>query len=400
MAAPESVVILADESADWEIGGLRQLERLALALDEFARSISDLPKIKVIIFWRPDIAPEKRWQPSSPRLCRCEFVEGLANGTAGSLLSTHLLVKRHGIDDLFGNAGSIDLGSAAGDEAARWQTTAKQIEDRYLNLGNRSSSDRWRYLRNQPEISSAERWLLRKSGKSRDGFVSRYFNRPISRTVSRLLVRTSITPNLWTVLITAFPIVGFLFLIRGTYLGFVIGAFLFNLHSILDGCDGEIARAKYLDSQNGPGIDAIGDLISLLLFSGGLGIGLFRHVGHPVTHWFFLIEGVVTCALIAMRLVPDHVLDLLRRGPEAVVSTQGDERLRRSGGRVFGDRLMSWAFELTKRDVVFLGFLLGVSVGLARLVLHLLFVYALMALILSRQGRAARPARDAIPRTA
>src|SRR4029077_1770847 len=128
-----------------------------------------------------------------------------------------------------------------------------------------------------------ERWLLRRSAKSRDGFVSRYLNRPISRTVSQFLLKTSITPNLWTVLITAFPLIGFLFLVRGTYAGFVIGAVLFNAHSILDGCDGEIARAKYLDSEKGPGVDAFGDLIALLLFSLGLGFGFFpspQHNGH------------------------------------------------------------------------------------------------------------------------
>ena len=120
-------------------------------------------------------------------------------------------------------------------------------------------------------------------------------------------------------------------------------------------------------------------------------VGQHRRVQqHAVGHWVFLSEGVLTSVFIALRLVPDHALDLLRRGPEAVAYSKNDDRLRRSGGRIFGDRFTSWAFELTKRDVVFLAFLIGAALGLARWILHLLFVYALATLILSWRGRAGR----------
>src|SRR6266404_3252854 len=366
---------------------MRQLDRLVLALDEFAKSISSQRKIEIVIFWRPDIAAVQRWQPDDPRLTRCQFVEGISVGASQRLLNTRVLVKRTGVEQLLRDAISLEFDPGLGDESAVWAKLWEQIEVSPVHFG----SDGWQYLINTNEIPSAERWLVRGSGKSRDGFVSRYLNRPISRAVSQLLLKTSMTPNLWTVLITAFPLLGFLFLVRGTYSGFVIGALLFNVQSILDGCDGEIARAKYLDSERGPGIDAVGDLITLLLFSIGLGFGLFRSAQlHTVSHWVFLSEGVLAAVFLALRLGPDHVLDLLRRGPAAVVSTQNDERLQRSSGRIFGDRFTAWAFELTKRDVVFLAFLIGAALGLAGWVLHLLFAYAFVTLILSWRGRASR----------
>lgn len=383
----DRVIILADESANWKIGGLRQLDRLALALDEFAKSLSSQRKIDIFIFWRPDMAAGERWTPRHPRLARCQFVEGLSVGAHQHFLSTRMLVKRGALEQILRDRFSLDSDPMLGDELGVWETLWRLVE------GPRATSDggAWRYLSDARDIPSAEGWLLRGSGKSRDGFVSRWLNRPISRAVSRALLKTSLTPNVWTWLITVFPIIGFLFLIRGDYLSFVIGAALFNFHSILDGCDGEIARAKYLDSERGPGIDAIGDLISLLLFSIGLGFGL-SHAAEPHTigHWIFLSEGALTCVFLALRLGPDHVLDLYRRGPAAVVSTENDERLQRSSGRIFGDRFTAWAFESTKRDVVFLAFLLGAALGLARWVLHLLFVYALVTLILSWRGRASR----------
>ena len=386
----DRVIILADDSANWQIGGLRQLDRLALALDEFARSISSQRKIEIVIFWRPDTAAENRWRPHHPRLTRCNFVEGLKLGATERFLNTRLVVRRGGIDQLLSDAMSLEFDPLIGDESAVWENLWRRIEILRANATPSQTANAWRYVASSSEIPQAERWLLRGSGKSRDGFVSRCLNRPISRIVSQFLLKTPMTPNLWTLLITLFPIVGFLFLIRGTYAGFVIGAALFNVQSILDGCDGEIARAKYLDSEQGPGIDAIGDLISLLLFSLGLGFGLFRSAQpHAVTHWVFLGEGVLAFVAIALRLVPDHVLDLLRRGPAAVVFTEDDERLRQSGGRVFGNRLTSLGFELTKRDVAFFVFLVAIALGLAPWVMHLLFTYAVGTFILSSRGRAA-----------
>ena len=385
----DRVVILADESADWEVAGLRQLDRLALALDEFARSISSQRKIDIVIFWKPNIAPERRWRPQHPRLARCNFVEGLKLGATERFLNTRLVVRRGDIDQLLSEAMSLEFDPLIGDESAVWENLWHRIETLRSDPASSQTANTWRYLRGADEIANAERWLLRGSGKSKDGVVSRYINRPISRAVSRFFLKTSMTPNLWTILITAFPVIGFLFLIRGNYAALVIGAALFNAHSILDGCDGEIARAKYLDSEKGPGIDAIGDLISLLLFSLGLGFGLFRSAPqNGVGHWVFLSEGVLATVFIGLRLVPDHVLDLLRRGPAAVVFTKDDERLWQSGGRVFGDRLTSLGFELTKRDVAFFFFLIGIALGLATWVLHLLFAYGLATFALSWQGRA------------
>jgi phosphatidylglycerophosphate synthase len=387
----DHVIILADESANWKIAGLRQLDRLVLALDEFATSISSQRKIDIFIFWRPDIAEEQRWQPQNPRLTRCQFVQGLSVGARERVFNTRLVVKRRGLERFVHDSVPLENDSTIGDESGVWQRLWQQVEAVGDQRRASNKSDAWRYLDCPREIAECERWLLRGSGKSRDGLVSRYLNRPISRAVSRILVRTSMTPNLWTLLITLFPVIGFLLLIRGDYLGFVSGAALFHVQSVLDGCDGEIARAKYLDSEKGPGIDAFGDLIALLLFSIGLGFGLFRSPQqHAISHWVFLSEGVLAFVFLALRLGPDHVLDLFRRGPAAVVYSKNDDRLRRSGGQIFGDRFTSWAFELTKRDVVFLAFLIAAALGLARWTLHVLFVYALTTLILSSHGRARR----------
>jgi len=384
----DHVIVLADESANWKIAGLRQLERLVLALDELATSISSQRKIDIFIFWRPEIAAERRWQPQNARLTRCQFVEALSIGGRERVLSTRLLVNRRGLEQFAHDSVPLENDSTIGDEPAFWEKLWQRFERACLDSGAAEHSASWRYLARNGEIARCERWLLRGSGKSRDGIVSRYLNRPISRAVSRFFLKTSITPNIWTWLITLFPVIGFFFLTRGHYWGFVFGAGFFHIHSILDGCDGEIARAKYLDSEKGPGLDALGDLIALLLFAFGLGVGVFRASdGHGLPPWIFLTEGLLCFLFIAARLGP-HTFDLLHRGPAAVASSAHDESLRTSGGRIFGERVTSLAFELTKRDVVYLMFFVLAVLGLTQWILHLLFVYSVATLLLRQSGAA------------
>ena len=71
------VLILADESAEWMVAGLRQLERLALSVDEFAVENKETAPVLVCIFWRPDLDQAQRWIPKNERLTRVAFTAEL-----------------------------------------------------------------------------------------------------------------------------------------------------------------------------------------------------------------------------------------------------------------------------------------------------------------------------------
>ena len=116
--------------------------------------------------------------------------------------------------------------------------------------------------------------FLRDSGKRQDGFVSRYLNRPISRMVTRLLLRFPTTTNAWTLFIFPIPIVAALILFNGTYGSFLWGLVLFQVFSVLDGCDGEIA-ARISSERTGRRLDGLCDILSNVLLVVGLGFGLF-----------------------------------------------------------------------------------------------------------------------------
>ncbi len=107
---------------------------------------------------------------------------------------------------------------------------------------------------------TAEEVLLKGlRDKSNDGPVSRYLTRPISVQFSRQLVKLDITPNQISVFSFLISLLAAgLFALNG-YPALLVGGILAQLASIIDGCDGEVARLKYQGSDFGGWFDAVLD---------------------------------------------------------------------------------------------------------------------------------------------
>jgi len=108
-------------------------------------------------------------------------------------------------------------------------------------------------------LKRAEDALFRSLGKRTDGPVSRLINRPISTFVTRRLVGTNVTPNQMTVVANVIGALGVVLVFQGTWATLALGALLVQLQSILDGCDGEIARLKFKSSKIGEWLDNVLD---------------------------------------------------------------------------------------------------------------------------------------------
>jgi phosphatidylglycerophosphate synthase len=366
------VLILADDSADWEVAGLRQLERIALCLDEVASGI-----VSVVIFWRPDLEASRHWMPEHPRLTKIRFLTAPEDDGYDLVVSTRLFLYRNAIPAL------IQETLTPVRSPASWNDCFEQMK-----AGLQARRGAWEFIPARDAIGAIETRFLRGSGKSQDGFVSRYLNRPLSRTITRLLLRLPITPNAWTWLIFPVPAIAAIVMTRGTYWSFVCGLVLFQLFSILDGCDGEIARAKFMESEGGRRLDDFFDVLSNLLLVVGLGLGL-RHL-HPQFGTIFLAEGIVAAVLIAANEW------LLARAPTA--ATSGNSLggtlyprhrvlVERSGLLAFGEKFASLVMQFTKRDVAVLFFVLLALVGLPSLILHLLFAVTAITLALALKAR-------------
>jgi CDP-L-myo-inositol myo-inositolphosphotransferase len=96
-------------------------------------------------------------------------------------------------------------------------------------------------------------------GKSADGPVSRWLNRPVSIRLSKVLINFNITPNQISFFSFMLSIVAAGLFILGDYLYLALGGIVAQFASIIDGSDGEVARLKYLSSDYGKWFDAVLD---------------------------------------------------------------------------------------------------------------------------------------------
>lgn len=119
----------------------------------------------------------------------------------------------------------------------------------------------------------AEDILFSHVSKSSSGWISKNINSKMSIPVSRLLINTSLTPNMISVIIGIIGILSGVFYIQGHP---VLGGLLLELSTIFDRCDGEVARIKLMESRRGQWIDTIFDQLSFLSFVIGVPVGLYK----------------------------------------------------------------------------------------------------------------------------
>ncbi len=139
------------------------------------------------------------------------------------------------------------------------------------------------------DLQRAEKVLLDPLTKPTDGVVSRHINRRISKKISSLLSRTEISPN--QISVTSFLLglfSGFLFS-QGTNLSSIIAGVLAQAASVVDGCDGEVARLRFKDSSYGAWFDAVLDRYADAFIILGMTYGAWVSTGNP---WILLVGSV------------------------------------------------------------------------------------------------------------
>ena len=134
------------------------------------------------------------------------------------------------------------------------------------------------------DLSAAERTIRRASYKETDNRLAR-FNRRISLPISVGLIRTPLTANQLSLALVALGFYSAWLFSLGHYLSGLTAAFLSLAASILDGCDGEIARLKYQESALGCWIETFGDYAYYIAIFIGLMIGAARMTHMPAFYW-------------------------------------------------------------------------------------------------------------------
>lgn len=121
----------------------------------------------------------------------------------------------------------------------------------------------------------AEPFLLASLRKGVDGVIARVLNRRLSLALTARLARTPITPNQVTLIASCFGALSIYFFAQGGYTGGLLGGAALQAQSVIDGCDGELARLRYQRSPFGEWLDNLcDDAINLgALLAAGYGLG-------------------------------------------------------------------------------------------------------------------------------
>jgi len=156
-----------------------------------------------------------------------------------------------------------------------------------------------RRLSKTNDLKSVERQLYQELIKETEGFMSKYIERRISFIMTRFLVKTSVTPNTITVVNTLIGLGAAYLLSIPQKTIQVYGALLFLFTSILDGCDGEVARLKFMESKWGGWLDFLGDNLVHIAVFWGIALGVFASgSGHTaITLGALAVGGTLSSSL-------------------------------------------------------------------------------------------------------
>ena len=228
--------------------------------------------------------------------------------------------------------------------------------------------------------------ILRATAKPGDGVVSRYLNRPISQRISWIALGIpGARPIHATIASAIFALILFWGMLAGGKTGLILGAILFQAASVIDGVDGEMARATFRATDFGKTFDSAVDMGTNFLFLLGLTIHLGRHGSHVVL-WAGLWS-------LAIMVVGGILVGARSRAGGAPLTF---DLLKRSGPIRGPVDLIFWVMQaLTSRDCFAFLFMVLIIAGLAAEALMtgalvgtvwLLYVFATLVLPRSSAG--------------
>ena len=158
----------------------------------------------------------------------------------------------------------------------------------------------WQHVSMPQDVLIAEQKLDRWLVKPTDGVFAR-MNRRISIPISRQLIKLPITPNMVSLFTLGVSFAAGSFYALGGYWNTLFGAVLSVGASILDGCDGEVARLKFQSSDFGCWLETACDYLYYFFIFAGMTIGLARSSGNH-GYWLWgtgLLFGAAATILIA-----------------------------------------------------------------------------------------------------
>ena len=208
----------------------------------------------------------------------------------------------------------------------------------------------------EKSVKKAENLIFSHVGKTETGWISRNINSKISLPTSRLLVRAPLTPNMVSVMINIIGVLSGPFYALGHP---VLGALFLQIATILDRCDGEVARVKLMETKRGQWVDTISDQVTVLSFVIGVHIGYYLMTKNPVA----IVLGGFNLGVFIFFLIWSFYFLAKYTNSGSLVAYFNVDRIIGDEHRSFVHKLIGIVRPMSRRNFYSLGFLIVAIIG-------------------------------------
>ena len=193
-------------------------------------------------------------------------------------------------------ASLMSVASLTGVEAGtvpirRWLERAA-VDGHVRVLSTETNPSHWyQSVCDAADVQAAEKKLFNSLKGEFEGFVDRFFNRKISRWLTRIFLAAGLSPNSITILAAVVGLAAAAGFGIGTYSAGIIAALMFQLAAVIDCCDGEVARLTFTESPFGAWLDiAMDNIVHVAIFA-GIAVGSYLRVAGSEGAWVPLVLG-------------------------------------------------------------------------------------------------------------
>lgn len=197
------------------------------------------------------------------------------------------------------------------------------------------------------------------SARENDGYMASVLDRKISNLVTQQLLKTPITPNQITALVTLIGLAAGWSFAQGTPISRLVGAFLFWASSVLGGCDGEVARARHRTSRLGRWLNLWSSCMILFAVVYGLGLGLSRDTAKAIYEQLGFLSAVGTLLFTALLSYQQYLKIRYRMEQEETLFVSSAGAVDNADESSFRHLLLTVTEILSRRNFVYLVVLLA-----------------------------------------
>ncbi len=228
------------------------------------------------------------------------------------------------------------------------------------------------------KIRLGEKGLLKFLRKPTDPLISRNLNRPVSLFLTRFLMHTPVIPNVMTIVTFGISLLAVFFMVwvKGGVEGYIfaaIGGLLFHMASVVDGCDGELARLKFQFSPTGELLDGLIDDIKNALFTIAIGIHsywTFLHTNPELANYYYYGIWLVGLAFAGSKVLQYRQLFVKQTSKDILDYTYYFEESTDEKKLSFFSRFIAFFRDFARSD--FMAFF-AMLIGLVSLIGYLAF---------------------------